>query len=92
MRIELRTVDELLKYLKMDLSDISEVLTIIFSLDFKWDPDTLFPSIPCHTDAGLIYPLEGYTCVRVAVRLIDRESICDNAALRIYPVRKTRLL
>lgn len=59
--IELRTVDELLKYLKMDLSDISEVPHYYFSLDFKWDPDTLFPSIPCHTDAGLIYPLTGYT-------------------------------
>lgn len=59
--IELRTVDELLKYLNMDLCDISEVPHYYFSLDFKWDPDTLFPSIPCHTDAGLIYPLEGYT-------------------------------
>jgi hypothetical protein len=59
--IELWTVDELLKYLKMDLCDISEVPHYYFSLDFKWDPDTLFPSIPCHTDAGLIYPLTGYT-------------------------------
>lgn len=59
--IELRTVDELLKYLKMDLCDISDVSHYYFSLDFKWDPDTLFPSIPCHTDAGLIYPLKGYT-------------------------------
>lgn len=59
--IELRTVDELLKYLNMDLCDISDVSHYYFSLDFKWDPDTLFPSIPCHTDAGLIYPLKGYT-------------------------------
>jgi hypothetical protein len=59
--IQVRTVDELLKYLKMDLCDISEVPHYYFCLDFKWAPDTLFPSIPCHTDAGLIYPLEGYT-------------------------------
>lgn len=59
--IQVRTVDELLKYLKMDLCDISEVPHYYFCLDFKWDPDTLFPSIPCYTDAGLIYPLEGYT-------------------------------
>lgn len=59
--IQVRTVDELLKYLKMGLCDISEVPHYYFCLDFKWAPDTLFPSIPCHTDAGLIYPLEGYT-------------------------------
>ena len=59
--IQVQSVDELLKYLNMDLCDISDVPHYYFSLDFKWDPDTLFPSIPCYTDAGLIYPLEGCT-------------------------------
>ncbi len=60
--IEMRSADELLKYLKIDLCNMSGIPHYYFSLYFKWDNDTLFPSIPCSTDAGLIYPLEGNTC------------------------------
>lgn len=59
---DVRSADDLLKYLKVDSCGASGVPHYYFSLSFKWDPDTLFPSIPCYTDAGLIYPLEGLTC------------------------------
>ncbi|MGD9665978.1 MAG: hypothetical protein AB7U31_00820 [Synergistaceae bacterium] len=61
--VEVRSVEELLRVIKIDASVSSGVPHYYFDISFKWDDNTLYPSIPCSIGmVGLVYPLAGDTC------------------------------